>query len=57
MLEDTNSLDAVHMIILLWAEELKHNIVTDGIMMIQASDQVLCDMWSNNFYDAMLHTT
>ena len=29
----------------------KHNVVTNGVMMLRASNQVLCNMWSLDFYD------
>ena len=34
----------------------KHNIVTDGIMALRASNQVLCNVWSYDFYDMTLST-
>ena len=34
----------------------KYNVVTDGIMMLRASNQVLCNMWSYDFYDMTLAT-
>ena len=32
----------------------KYNIVMDGVMILHASNQVLCNMWSYHFYDMML---
>ena len=32
----------------------KHNVVTDGIMTLPASNQVLCNVWSYDFYDMTL---
>ena len=29
----------------------KHNVVTNGAIMLRASNQVLCNMWSFDFYD------
>ena len=34
----------------------KHNIVTDGIMTLRASNQVLCNVWLYDFYDMTLAT-
>ena len=34
----------------------KNNVVTDVIMMLCASNQVLCNMWSYDFYDMALST-
>ena len=28
-----------------------YNVVTDGIMTLRASNQVLCNVWSYDFYD------
>ena len=29
----------------------KHNVVTDGVMMLGVSKQVLCNLWLYHFYD------
>ena len=34
----------------------KHNVVTDGVMTLRASNQVLCNVWSFDFYDTTLAT-
>ena len=34
----------------------KHNVVTDGIMTLRAINQVLCNVWSYDFYDMTLAT-
>ena len=34
----------------------KENVVTDGIMTLRASNQVLCNVWSYDFYDMTLTT-
>ena len=34
----------------------KHNVVTDGIMTLRASNQVLCNVWAYDFYDMTLST-
>ena len=34
----------------------KYIIVTDGLMMLCAGNQVLCNMWSYHFYDMTLST-
>ena len=34
----------------------KHNVVTDDIITLRTSNQVLCNMWSYNFYDMTLAT-
>ena len=34
----------------------KHNVVKDGIVTLRASDQVLCNVWSYEFYDMTLAT-
>ena len=34
----------------------KHNVVTDGIMTLRAGNQVLCNVWSYDFYDTTLAT-
>ena len=34
----------------------KHNVVTDGIMMLRASNQVLSNVWSYDVYDMTLGT-
>ena len=34
----------------------KHYVVTDGIMTLRASNQVLCNVWSYDFYDMTLST-
>ena len=34
----------------------KYNVVRDGIMTLGASNQVLCNVWSYDFYDMMLAT-
>ena len=34
----------------------KHYVVTDGIMTLRASNQVLCNMWSYDFYVMTLAT-
>ena len=34
----------------------KHNVVTDSIMTLRASNQVLCNVWSYDFYDMTLST-
>ena len=30
---------------------LKHNVVTDGVMALRASNQVLCNVWSYDVYE------
>ena len=32
----------------------KRNVVTDGIMTLRVSNQVLCNVWSYDFYDMTL---
>ena len=32
------------------------SVVTDGIMTLRASNQVLCNVWSYDFYDMTLAT-
>ena len=34
----------------------KHNVVTDGIMTLRASNQVLSNVWSYDVYDMALGT-
>ena len=34
----------------------KRNIVADGIMTLRATNQVLCNVWSYDFYDMTLAT-
>ena len=34
----------------------KHNIITDDIMTLRSSNQVLCKVWSYDFYDMTLTT-
>ena len=34
----------------------QHKTVTDGVMMLRASNQVLCNKWSYRFYDMLLST-
>ena len=34
----------------------KHNVVTDGVMTLRASNQVLRNVWSYDFYDTALAT-
>ena len=34
----------------------KHYVVTDGIMTLCTSNQVLCNVWSYDFYDMTLST-
>ena len=34
----------------------KHYVVTDGMMMLHASNHVLCNVWSYYFYDMTLAT-
>ena len=34
----------------------KHDVVTDDIMTLRASNQVLCNVWSYDFYDMTLAT-
>ena len=34
----------------------KHNVVTDSVMTLRASNQVLCNVWSYDFYDTTLAT-
>ena len=34
----------------------KHNVVTDGIMTLRASNQVLSNVWSYDVYDMTLGT-
>ena len=34
----------------------KQSFVTDGIMILRASNQVLCNVWSYDFYDMTLAT-
>ena len=34
----------------------KHNVVTEGIMMLRASSEVLCHVWTYIFYNMMLST-
>ena len=36
--------------------EHSHNIAMDDIMMLCTSNQVLCNVWSYNFYDMTLAT-
>ena len=35
---------------------IENNVATDGIMMSRASNQVLCNVWSYDFYDMTLST-
>ena len=35
---------------------IENNVVTDGIMTLRASNQVLCNVWSYDFYDMTLST-
>ena len=35
----------------------KHNVVTDGIMTLRASNHALCNVWSYDFYDMTLSHT
>ena len=34
----------------------KHNVATDGVITLRASNQVLCNVWSYDFYDTTLAT-
>ena len=34
----------------------KNNLVRDGLMILRASNQVLCNVWSFYFHDMMLST-
>ena len=34
----------------------KNNLVMDGIMTLRANNQVLCNVWSYDFYDTTLAT-
>ena len=33
---------------------IENNVVTDGVMTLRASNQVLCKVWSYDFYDTKL---
>ena len=35
---------------------IENNVVSDGIMRLLASNQVLCNVWSYDFYDMTLAT-
>ena len=35
---------------------IENNVVTDGVMTLRASNQVLCNVWSYDFYDTTLAT-
>ena len=35
---------------------IENNVVTDSIMTLRASNQVLCKVWSYDFYDMTLST-
>ena len=35
---------------------ISYNVVTDGIMTLRASNQVLCNVWPYDFYDMTLST-
>ena len=34
----------------------ENNVVMDGVMTLRASNQVLCNVWSYDFYDMTLAT-
>ena len=36
--------------------DTKHNVVTDDIMTLRASNQVLCNVWPYDFYEMTLAT-
>ena len=35
---------------------IENNVITDGVMTLRASNQVLCNVWSYDFYDTTLAT-
>ena len=35
---------------------IENNVVTDGIMTLRASNQILCNVWSYDFYEMKLVT-